>query len=103
MVIRLFVTAMVMQNVRNDGLAATTDKYRRKYDMMTINQLGADPLNRTHFRNMLDRLQDMGIITISFEKKDWEEYIRLDIQTEEAAHALKENDVCAKILSALMM
>lgn len=94
---------MVMQNVRNDGLAATTDKYRQKYDMMVINRLGESKMKRTHFRNMLDRLQDMGIITISFDKKDWEEFIRLDIQVEEAAHALKENDVCAKVLSALTM
>ena len=94
---------MVMQNVRNDGLAATTEKYLQKYDMMIINRLGESKMERTHFRHMLSRLADMGLITISFDKKDWLEYIQFDIQVEEAAHALKENEMCGKILSALMM
>lgn len=99
---KLFLTAMVMKNQRNEGLAATTEKYRDKFDMMVVNRLGESKMNNVHFRNMLERLQSMGIITISFDKKDWTEWIRFDINKEEACHALKENDMCAKVLSTMI-
>ena len=90
---------MVMQNQRNEGLAATTEKYRDKFDMMVVNRMGESKMSNVHFRNMLGRLQSMGVITISFDKKTWDEWIRFDINNEEACQALKENDICAKVLS----
>ena len=90
-----------MHNTRNNLFAGTTDTYRRKFDNFVDTRLGEKRMKTLHFRNMLERLKDMGIITITFEKKEWVEYIKFNIQIEEAAHALKENDICAKVLSTL--
>ena len=90
-----------MYNTRSDGFAGTTDKYRQKFDNFVQTRLGQSKLQNVHFRNMLQRLRDIGIISITFEKKEWVEWIKFNIPIEEAAHALKENDICAKVLSTL--
>ena len=98
---RLFLTAVVMQNARNGRFTGITGKYRFKFDMLVTNHLGESTMEKIHFRNMLDRLQKMDVITILFDKTTWVEYIRLEIQVDEVIYALRENDICSKILSTL--
>jgi len=100
---QLFLTAIVMCNARSAEFAETTEKYRRKFDNFVQTKLGGRKMKNVHFRNMLDRLKEIGIICITFDKKEWIEWIRFNIEIEEAKHALKENDVCAKIISALQV
>eukprot|EP00486_Rosalina_sp_Unknown_P000653 CAMPEP_0201567690 /NCGR_PEP_ID=MMETSP0190_2-20130828/8305_1 /ASSEMBLY_ACC=CAM_ASM_000263 /TAXON_ID=37353 /ORGANISM="Rosalina sp." /LENGTH=201 /DNA_ID=CAMNT_0047987981 /DNA_START=1718 /DNA_END=2323 /DNA_ORIENTATION=+ len=98
---KLFLTGIVMHNSRNNVFAGQSDIYRRKFDNFIDTRLGEQRMKSSHFRNLLDRLKEMGIITITFEKKEWIEYIKFNIPIEEAAHALKENDICANIISTL--
>lgn len=98
---KLFLTGIVMHNSRNNVFAGQCDVYRRKFDNFILSRLGEKKMKNSHFRNLLDRLKEMGIITITFEKKEWIEYIKFNIPIEEAAHALKENDICANIISTL--
>ena len=98
---KLFLTGIVMHNSRNNVFAGQSDIYRRKFDNFIDTRLGEKRMKNSHFRNLLDRLKDMGIITITFEKKEWIEYIKFNIPIEDAAHALKENDICANIISTL--
>ena len=98
---KLFLTAMVMHNSRNNVFAGQSDIYRRKFDNFILSRLGDTKMKGSHFRNLLDRLQEMEIITITFEKKKWIQYIKFNIPVEEAVRALKENDICANILSTL--
>eukprot|EP01083_Nonionella_stella_P101002 285737_1 len=98
---KLFLTAIVMCNTRSDGFAGMTRKYRQKFDNFVQTRLGDSKMGNVHFRNMVDRLEDVGILKIDFEKNDWKEFITFNVKMDEAMHALKENDVCAKILSTL--
>eukprot|EP01083_Nonionella_stella_P258985 884573_1 len=98
---KLFLTAIVMCNMRSNGFAASTDKYRHKFDNLVHTQLGAEKMTTVHFRNMVHRLEDVGIIAITVDRSEWTEFIAFKIKLDEAMHALKENDVCARILSTL--
>eukprot|EP00483_Globobulimina_turgida_P000847 UN00848 len=98
---KLFLTAIVMYNTRNCSFAGTTIKYRQKFDSFIETRLGDTKMNNVHFRNMVNRLKNMGIIKVSFDKKEWKEFITFNIKIDEAAHALQENDICAKVLSTL--
>ena len=100
---KMFLTAMVMENTRSDSFANPTRKYRIKFDNFVQTRLGQSRMNNVHFRNMLERLEDIGIIAIKFDPHEWQEFITLKVQNSEAAHALKEHDVCAKILSTLQI
>ena len=75
---KLFLTGIVMHNSRNNVFAGQSDIYRRKFDNFVDTRLGENRMRNSHFRNLLDRLKDMGIITITFEKKEWIEYIKFN-------------------------
>eukprot|EP01083_Nonionella_stella_P010875 30930_1 len=98
---KIFVTAIVMCNKRSHGIAGTTRTYKQKFDNFVQTRLGDSKMPNVHFRNMVERLEDVGILKIDFESEDWMEFITFNVNMDEAMHALKENDICAKILSTI--
>eukprot|EP01083_Nonionella_stella_P179957 640345_1 len=98
---KLFLTAIVMWNTRSNDLTATTRTYKQKFDNFVQTSLGDSKMPNVHFRNMVDRLIDAGILKMCFDHNDGKEFTTLNVNMDEAVHALKENDVCAKILSTL--
>ena len=92
-----------MYNSNSNGIAGSMEQYRHKFNTFTETRLGESKMKNIHFRNMLDRLQDIGLIAITFNKKEWVEWIKLDVNIEDAKHALKENDICGKIISTLQL
>merc|ERR1712228_523391 len=80
---KMFLTAMVMENTRSDSFANTTRKYRLKFNNFVQTRLGDSKMNNVHFRNMLERLKDIGIITICFRNKN-KEYLCLEVNRSEA-------------------
>eukprot|EP01083_Nonionella_stella_P068170 180780_1 len=98
---KLFLTAIVMWNTRSNDLTATTRTYKQKFDNFVQTSLGDSKMPNVHFRNMVDRLIDAGILKMCFDHNDGKEFTTLNVNMDEAVHALKENDVCARILSTL--
>lgn len=96
---KLFLTAVIKHNLKNEIFSEKIDIYRRKFDNFINTRLNDERMKNTHFRNLLERLEEMGIITIIFDKVKWIEYIKLNITLEQVANALQQNIICANILS----
>lgn len=95
---KIFLTAMVIQNVWKECSFGSTKTYRHAFNKYIKKRLGDSEMNNVHFRNMLERLKDIGIITTCFRNERNKEYIRLEVNISEAVHALKEHELCNKIL-----
>ena len=95
----MFLTAIVRTNERNFDTAAREQTYRDKFDRLLLSHLGKQNEKHEHFRNMIDRLESMGIIATSFDNKTGQKWIALNVNQDEACIALKQNDKCAKAWS----
>ena len=71
-----------------------------KYTYIQI-LLGHEKMPNIHFQNMLHRLIDCEIITIISNKNKWNDLIRFNIDIDDAIVALKQNEICDKIISTL--
>ncbi len=96
---KLFLTAMVVFNDTHQVLSGALSEYTQRTNAYIAGSLGLEKLSPTEMDYILESLQEMGMVTVTFNRKESARYIRLTCRTGVIVGALKDDKISSKILS----